>query len=782
MKFNFKKIASVIASTVMLSSTVALAAAANYPSPFVKSGVADVAVVFGAAAAQSDMTAAVDITNNLNSKLIAGTSPTTVEGGDFVQLAKTTNLFNLGEDFRDIYTTLDDEQLSTVLKSTTYEDDEGTEYDYDQKLTLGGLEMEHFADDDVNEDEVPVIGFDLSTSQNILNYTLDFVDSVENSSDLLETTYLEMLGRKYYISDWVVSSLKMTLLDTANTATVYEDEPVTLNVGGVSYEVSLMAVNDESGDTNDDAILVVNGEELDSTIKGNSRKIAEDTYISILDLQEAERESDRHWVKFSIGSGQIILDDGETLEVNEESVDDITVDFTVSNNEISQIDLVWTNEDDEFIVPGSELLLPGFETIKLSMASFIRPELEDISVTYNGDDYVEVSGLDLKDGSITLPLLYTNASASGFKGIGKDITHLLTTSSSTNVRLLLNETANTRFAATWINGDDWESSVFEVVSINEVDSGVKNETKIKNLANDDEITFTQTDLIGDDKTIGELTFTVNTTSGDGETAYVTITADSGTPYADRIVTKAGLQFMLPVDSVTATPTAPLINLTANPTTWIMNFSEGDEDNNVADGADFSVTLGHTASDGPHVSDISPTELAVTSGSDNKEAYVTGANSHATKLLYKTGGDQDEVDISYAGKEAYGEVYISEALASVISTEGGAKVLPIKDSEVASVSANNLIVVGGSCINTEAARLLGGGLCGADFESATGVGAGSFLIQTFANGADGVATLVAGYNAEDTSNAAKYLTTQTVDTTVGKKYKGTTSSSAELVVA
>jgi hypothetical protein len=105
---------------------------------------------------------------------------------------------------------------------------------------------------------------------------------------------------------------------------------------------------------------------------------------------------------------------------------------------------------------------------------------------------------------------------------------------------------------------------------------------------------------------------------------------------------------------------------------------------------------------------------------------------------------------------------------------------VSDAEVASVASNNLIVVGGSCVNSVAAQLLGGALCGANFEQATGAGAGSFVIETFSQSSGKVATLVAGYNAADTSNAAKYLTTQAVDTTVGKKYVGSSATSAQLV--
>jgi hypothetical protein len=120
-KFNFKKIASVIASTVMLSSTVALAAAANYPSPFVQNGVADVAVVYSgsALAASTDLLAATDITTSLNSKLASQVTTTggtsTVTGGDFVKLSRATDAFNLGNAMSDYYSSLDDEELSKVL-------------------------------------------------------------------------------------------------------------------------------------------------------------------------------------------------------------------------------------------------------------------------------------------------------------------------------------------------------------------------------------------------------------------------------------------------------------------------------------------------------------------------------------------------------------------------------------------------------------------------------------------------------------------------------------------
>ena len=237
-----------------------------------------------------------------------------------------------------------------------------------------------------------------------------------------------------------------------------------------------------------------------------------------------------------------------------------------------------------------------------------------------------------------------------------------------------------------------------------------------------------------------------------------------------------MRIKLPVNSSTAI-TDGFINLTGiAPTQHIFNFTEEDEDGNIVLGKSFTATVKPTT-DGPSVTSISLTEFDQSDGSDIKEGMVQSAL--ATKTVRDTASDPNTLDIEYHGDESYADVFVSEVGTAVVA-QGGVSVLPVRDSEV--TSAKNLVVVGGSCVNSVAAGLLGGALCGADFEAKTGVGAGSFLVETFAQSNGGVATLVAGYNAQDTSNAAKYLTTQAVDTTVGKKYKGTTATSATMVVS
>ena len=138
------------------------------------------------------------------------------------------------------------------------------------------------------------------------------------------------------------------------------------------------------------------------------------------------------------------------------------------------------------------------------------------------------------------------------------------------------------------------------------------------------------------------------------------------------------------------------------------------------------------------------------------------------------------------QQAYAQLWIGSIGSSIGgSSSGSLGQIIVKDSQVSSVANDNLIVVGGSCINSAAATLVGGAFCGPDWTTATGVGSGQFLIQSFnssINNAGLVALLVAGYDAPDTVNAATYLTMQKPDTALGNKYIGTTSTSASLQVS
>ncbi|MDP4039900.1 MAG: hypothetical protein Q8P57_04970 [Candidatus Pacearchaeota archaeon] len=150
-------------------------------------------------------------------------------------------------------------------------------------------------------------------------------------------------------------------------------------------------------------------------------------------------------------------------------------------------------------------------------------------------------------------------------------------------------------------------------------------------------------------------------------------------------------------------------------------------------------------------------------------------------------DQYTAEISYPETQVVAELYFDSLEGTGATTTLGD--VKIMDSDLigSGMETKNLIVVGGSCVNTAAYTLVGasGNGCGPQWTAATGAGAGEYVIETFANpwAATKVATLVAGYEQGDTLNAAQYLTTQTgVSTDVGTKLKGTTANAATLVTA
>jgi hypothetical protein len=89
MKFNFRKIVSGLTSTALLSSTIALAAAANFPAPFVEGGAADYAIVYGN---DFDLSAVSTVSASLSAVTTSsGSTGGSVPSGDFVQLDRGTS-------------------------------------------------------------------------------------------------------------------------------------------------------------------------------------------------------------------------------------------------------------------------------------------------------------------------------------------------------------------------------------------------------------------------------------------------------------------------------------------------------------------------------------------------------------------------------------------------------------------------------------------------------------------------------------------------------------------
>jgi hypothetical protein len=770
MKFNFKKIASVLATTVMLGSTVAFAAAA-WPAPLVNSGAADAAIVYGSTG--SDMAAVTSVADALNAK-VTSTGAVSASEGDKIKLEKSSNKFNLGDAMNAFYSTLDEEELTKVLATGTYMDDDNNEYDYEQSIAIGALTLTHFEDDDFN-DAKPVVGFDLTSGDHVLNYSLEFTPDAAKIN-ALETSTITMLGTSYYVlsNSTTSNGLKLTLLDNANSALVSEGETKTVTVGDKTYSIDIVYVGEN------DAILEVNGVKTNKLAEGGVFKVATDTYVAVKSILYSAKDTGISQVEFSVGSGKIVLENATEVEMNDKPISDSTdmilnAYFTNSASELTKLVLEWNLDDDFWIAPGTDLVLPGFKTIKLSMAGFNAPKQEVTSLKASSDEIFEVK-TTIKDGELDLPLFYTNST--DIVGLGEKAKHKLVTNDSTNtIAFTLNVTENSYFVVSYLDGDSAESYAYELDTITDNDG--KNSTTLKNLAGGSDVTFSE---VGKDKDIGDGNINLALTAADKDTkiAVVTATKSGGDAlYADRVFTKEGMTFKLPVvRTLNAVVTDGQIffgNATAGTTaqTWTMNFTEETKDGNIQQGESFTTTLGVNADDGLEPTVITGiTTYETEDGSKKYEGYQV--SDLATKVLWdKPSSGLKSLEVTYAGDQSTADVYVSEA---AVSFTGSDSIKIYKDTEVDTVKDKNLVVIGGSCINTVAAKLLGSDtpVCGAAFTAKTNVAAGQYLLKVAASpyNAQKVALLIAGYEAADTKTAADLVakegTSMEVGETVGPK--------------
>ncbi|MBD3259615.1 S-layer protein [Candidatus Woesearchaeota archaeon] len=121
-------------------------------------------------------------------------------------------------------------------------------------------------------------------------------------------------------------------------------------------------------------------------------------------------------------------------------------------------------------------------------------------------------------------------------------------------------------------------------------------------------------------------------------------------------------------------------------------------------------------------------------------------------------EPQELTIEYPLLQRGAHVFITAGTTKASRSAAGGAVVVNKvevgkvllDEEVADVTAQNAIVVGGPCVNTAAADLLGN-----PEDCAEGFMEGEAMIKLFANG-DNVAMLVAGYSGDDTRQASAVI--------------------------
>lgn len=758
MRFNFKKISAIATTVLMAGMTMGLAAAASYPAPFVSGGVANVAIVYGTGTGVSslDLVQAGNIQNSLGTYVTGGT--VSVQGGDSIALAKSSNKFNFNDALNSVYATLGSQNLQTFLADGTYKSG-SVDQTYTQKITLSGKQLTLFAETDYDS-KTPTVGFFWKNNEDILQYDMKYDTAIDFND--LNGTNMPLMGNTYYVLD--STSTKLDLLDSSNKVVVAEGNTVT--VGNRTVSIEYVA--------NGKVKFNVDGEITDTLNQDQSYELNDGSYIVATDIMYNSKDNGVSSVEFAIGQGKITINSGDEVKVNDKTVSGLYATLT-NNGGLTDINVDWKSDGKTFLTSTDAITMPVFDSIKLAFGGLTFPSSPETISLDNGDT------ITLTMGNYELPLFHLAGTGGATSTVGDDGYPLVTATSApalnytvgsqntTHLTGGLDLQENDRFLVTSLNKDlsDVNTAYYEVQKIHWDGSTV--DVELKDLIGSNDLTFDSTDST---PSVGDINLAL--TQVNDSHVYLKFTSDSGNTISyNTAVSQQGLEVTLPA----RTDSQP-IDLSSGGGGQILTFTEADKDSNLGEGMPFTATV-EADTDG---SNLEVSDTNVTTQKESDKLYFGYVPSNlATKVTLDETGNDNTYTLNYYGAEVTADVKVIGGT-STIST--GTNVLGdilVKDSEVSSVSTKNLIVVGGSCINSAAATLVGGADCGDAWTAATGIGSGQFLIKGYANSAitSGLALLVAGYDAQDTVTATTYLTNKVVDTS--KTYQGTTTTQTAVVV-
>jgi hypothetical protein len=853
MKLNFKKIASVLASTVMLTSTIGFAAAATYPAPFSSSGGA---VVYGAAAAKMDVVAAYKVENSVKGSTSTSTTASTT--GETIGLFTDSTRLYVNDSMNVVKQTLTRADLPTLLAKGSFSGN--VDANYDQSLVIASVPTIKFGNMPTSSDPA-VYALTEKTSAGattaVINATVTFSKAVAFNDTNSKNQEIILFGQKFTVgastdANTLVLFKSASKLSFDSTGTTSGE--VTIN--GKKYTVELVSASGSGATAT--ATIQVTGEDGTSEQKditvGNSKKV---NGVSIA-VNTASSNNQKYIASVVAGAEKINLPTNAGAQVTTGDsgvpIDGTAVYFTGGTGATTAIVISISpkNDDSAALLQGQSFTDPVFGTFKLDFSAGMNigdndtVARETLELTRSADDKFQVRGLlkgsdasdvsfsflkTQSDGSLNLQSgdsgynisvkegetvykneymvvgnqdsgallkvyqIYNSSEASGdysldrvqFQNVATGELYDTTITARGVGTLTVN---GKQFAVTYsASPSTASSSTFSttVISTDSSTAGVKVFYPTIQSSLGAKVAFYEPETGLNLTTIGGIrlpngdgftTFTINPTAsptfavsvsaGSGSVSSAVLNQSAGT---NGIVLTAG-KFTYNLTSTSATVGA-LYQL--NPETGVqltnpgMFLIEGKDDNNEYQGLVMTFTPGQNSTTGTSVNTVARTWTSSTTaytGTVPGNSYLTKkADLFGSIITTDTTTVQKSAKISYPKSQVYGNVFVGSTGSLVTGgtvNPGTGALTAVEDSEIASVSDKNLIVVGGSCVNKAAAKILGSEnpLCGADFTAKTQVGSGQYIIKTVKSPYNDakIAVLVAGYEAVDTTTAVNTLLT------------------------
>jgi len=716
MREKFRKIMSVVGSALLVGSTIgfAMAAGGGFPAPFVESNTPDYAIVVGTGAAASDMTGANSINTYLNTFFTIGSE----DSSDTLDTSSSTSAYT--GDFSDAVGITEDEielgeSITGILK-TSYTDSKiptllDTEISWDD-----GFDSKKY---DVHE-EINIVDGGLVFKTTLDDDELEEDVVLENSKALQYKFVFDDVLNISQVGEEDANALFLTILgkeyeildmdDNSITVSFSDEKVVKTGDKVVSDGVTLTIGDIFSGSVEVNGILVKEG--YTRTINGIEVYIDTIAYHSYSDLPS------KAIIKVGRDISQKISDEDEYLDDEETWVWDINDLGTVGGYigvtyDINSVSYDEDEKEENAITVGQSYALPE------NYGAIVFEGLTD--VTYK-DFEISFDDRDLYDGEAESEKLYDDEDVAILEGENDD-------------SITLN-----------VDGMQVETDSLYFRYVPEVIGNSTNSTVV--IPADVEIYFKDIDGDIDDDHEGRIQLAVNPMDikmvvGDTE---MDIDRDVTNTSAKLTIGDEVIEIALGV-SEGSFDGLGLTKLNAESADVIVNGTKiGSREDDVF--THYGVYV------------IDPENNA---DSDKVRLSVPSEQVFAKISVKGQGMDVEISDVDVEGNETE-EQEVQEV---VIPELGG---VVIKDSEVASHVDKNLVLIGGSCINSATAAYLGGKKCGTEFTLATGITINQALIQKFVSlqNAEKVAIVVAGYEAADTTRAVDSFIASDTDYLIGTK--------------
>ena len=767
MKKLFRKTMTVLGSVALLGATMSGALAASYPTPF---SATNTAVVVGASAAASDTTAAVSIATNLGMKA-ASSSAATVVGGDSV---------DLGEVFGDIV-------LGASIGGPLYDDElpllkdgkvDGV--DYSQKLDIGthtigfdnlGDEDNYVINSDLADGLKPLLHINHGSSA-LWTYTLTFDKDFDATE--ADNEKIVIAGKEYTISPDLANGDDLVLYASSNTVEVTYGQTQTVEVGGKSFTIAVTGGRDLS---TPEATVSINGVSsrvvAGDTIESNN----EEFYVSEVYMNTFS-DTNTMSVELFVGAEKLTLEEytngvSEFVKLGDDTMDSVIGYYTVASGDTGKLESLQTivleftpSEADydfdaeyqeySYLEIGEAVTDPVLGTFSVFFESASQELTEDkelIEILRSGDE-LRVRFTNVAGNQYTIAPVKNNA-----QNVLSDFENLDRTARKS--KFILNKDGSTEdithvaeITDVEMDGSNFKSLTFSYAGTTEK---VNVEEPIRRSADNLYVCYGVNGTSGADKHMGNFSIQNGSCTYDNSGTAINF-YDGG------------------LDSIYA---ANKVKIEVVSTDGIIKLTETHDDASAAEKIIFDVAWDGT--DKEYTIDLNNTFNIMGSTYDDGDfgAYLTKFGSY----IEHEADENTWVKVYTPEEQVTYNVFVATDVSSETPSETGK--LTVLDSESSAYAGKNLIVVGGSAVNSVAASLLGltgDARFGEGFTAKTSIVSGEALIQAFDK--DGkVALLVAGYDAADTTKAASYLTSgATVSTDLGTKLRVTSQTEAVAITA